>query len=138
MFTNSEPTDVRIDVVRRGSGRVVDSWVEPAQEPNTRHTAKWNGIRPATKKPVRNGTYKFRVGPESGSMESTSNARFKYHRFKFPIRGRHHTVTGSAPRGRATPTRGRTSLPVAARRWWRPAAAASSGRPTTRRPATTW
>ena len=99
MFTNSEPTDVRIDVVRRGSGRVVDSWVERSQEPNTRHTAKWNGLRPATKKPVRNGTYKFRVGPESGSMESTSNAKFKYHRFKFPIRGRHQYGDGiGAPR----------------------------------------
>ena len=48
------------------------------------------------------------------------------------------TVTGSAPRGRATATRARTSLPVAAPRWWRPAAAGCSGRPTTRAPATTW
>jgi len=89
MFTNSEPTNVRVDVVRRGTRTVVDSWVERAQEPNTRHTAKWNGIRRGTKKPVRNGSYKFRVGPQSGSMESTSDARFRYHRFKFPIRGRH-------------------------------------------------
>ena len=89
MFTNSEPTKVRIDVVKRGSGTVVDSWVEQAQEPNTRQTAKWNGIRPGTKKPVPNGKYKFRVGPQSGSMESTTDARFEYHRFKFPIRGGH-------------------------------------------------
>jgi murein DD-endopeptidase MepM/ murein hydrolase activator NlpD len=78
---------------------VVDSWVEDAQEPNTRHTAKWTGIRRDTKKPVPNGNYKFRVGPQSGSMESTSDARFKYHRFKFPIRGGHSYGDGvGAPR----------------------------------------
>ncbi len=91
MFTNSEPTEVRIDVVKRGNGTVVDSWVERAQEPNTRHTATWNGLRRGSKKPVRNGTYRFRVGPESGSMESTTDARFQYHRFKFPIRGGRHS-----------------------------------------------
>jgi murein DD-endopeptidase MepM/ murein hydrolase activator NlpD len=99
MFTNSEPTEVRIDVVKRGNGTVVDSWVEHAQEPNTRHTAKWNGIRSGTKKPVPNGKYKFRVGPQSGSMESTTDARFQYHRFKFPIRGGHTYGDGiGAPR----------------------------------------
>jgi murein DD-endopeptidase MepM/ murein hydrolase activator NlpD len=97
MFTNSEPTNVRIDVVRRGKRKVVDSWVEPAQEPNTRHVAKWKGMRRG--KPVRNGSYKFRVGPQSGSMDSTSQARFNYYRFKFPIRGRHQYGDGiGAPR----------------------------------------
>jgi len=99
MFTNSEPTKVRIDVVKLGNGTVVDSWVEDAQEPNTRHTAKWTGIRRDTKKPVPNGNYKFRVGPQSGSMESTTDARFKYHRFKFPVRGPHGYGDGvGAPR----------------------------------------
>jgi hypothetical protein len=99
VFTSSEPTEVRIDVVKRGNGTVVDSWVEHAQEPNTRHTAKWTGIRRDTKKPVPNGNYKFRVGPQSGSMESTSDARFQYHRFKFPIRGGHSYGDGvGAPR----------------------------------------
>jgi hypothetical protein len=99
MFTNSEPTEVRIDVVNRGNGTVVDSWVEHAQEPNTRHTARWKGVQSGTNKPVPNGKYKFRVGPQSGSMESTTDARFKYHRFKFPIRGRHGYGDGiGAPR----------------------------------------
>jgi murein DD-endopeptidase MepM/ murein hydrolase activator NlpD len=98
MFTNDEPTDVRIDVVRRGSGAVVDSWVEKAQAPNTRHTAKWTPSRRGGK-PARNGRYKFRVGPQSGTMESTSDAKFKYHRFKFPVRGGHTYGDGiGAPR----------------------------------------
>ncbi len=97
MFTNSEPTRVRIDVVKRGKGTVVDSWVERAREPNTTHTATWDGIRRG--KPVRDGGYKFRIGPQSGTMESTSDARFQYHRFKFPILGRHKYGDGiGAPR----------------------------------------
>jgi murein DD-endopeptidase MepM/ murein hydrolase activator NlpD len=87
MFTNSEPTDVRIDVVKRPNGRVVDSWIERDQAPNTSHTTSWKGIRHG--KPAANGRYKFRVGPQSGSMDSTTEARFTYHRFKFPVRGRH-------------------------------------------------
>jgi murein DD-endopeptidase MepM/ murein hydrolase activator NlpD len=97
VFTNSEPTDVRIDVVKRPSGRVVDSWVEHAQEPNTSHTTSWRGVRHG--KPVSNGGYKFRVGPQSGGMDSTTEARFSYHRFKFPVRGRHQYGDGvGAPR----------------------------------------
>jgi murein DD-endopeptidase MepM/ murein hydrolase activator NlpD len=98
MFTNDEPTDVRIDVVRRGSGAVVDSWLETAQVPNARHTAKWTPSRRGGK-PARNGKYKFRVGPQSGTMASTSDARFEYHRYKFPIRGGHSYGDGvGAPR----------------------------------------
>jgi murein DD-endopeptidase MepM/ murein hydrolase activator NlpD len=97
MFTNSEPTDVRIDVVKRPAGTVVDSWVEHAQEPNTIHTAKWSGGRHG--RPAANGSYKFRVGPQSGTMESTSDSRFQYHRFEFPVRGRHTYGDGvGAPR----------------------------------------
>ena len=94
MFANDEPTSVRIDVVRRGRGTVVDSWVERDQQPNTIHTAKWNGVQGTSKMPVSNGRYKFRVGPQSGSMESTGDARFTYHRFKFPIRAAHHYGDG--------------------------------------------
>ncbi len=100
MFTNSEPTEVRIDVVKRGSGRVVDSWVEPAQEPNTRHTATWNGLRRGSNKPARDGTYRFSVGPENGTMDSTTDSRFQYHRFKFPIRGGRHSYGDRVGAGR--------------------------------------
>jgi murein DD-endopeptidase MepM/ murein hydrolase activator NlpD len=99
LFSNAEPTDVRIDVVRRATGTVVDSWTESAQEPNTTHTATWNGLLQGTRKPARNGGYKFRIGPESGTMESTTNARFAYHGFKFPVRGAHSYGDGvGAPR----------------------------------------
>jgi len=99
LFSNSEPTDVRIDVVRRADGTVVHSWVQSAEEPNTVHTATWKGTMTGTKRPARNGTYRFRIGPESGTMETTSQATFQYHRFKFPVRGRHSYGDGvGAPR----------------------------------------
>jgi murein DD-endopeptidase MepM/ murein hydrolase activator NlpD len=94
MFSNSEPTDVRIDVVRLKDGTVVDSWTKRAQEPNTVHKASWDGLKQGTKKPAFNGGYRFRIGPESGNMETTSKAKFTYHRFEFPIRGRHNYGDG--------------------------------------------
>ncbi len=98
MFANSEPTDVRIDVVRRKDGTVVDSWIKQDQEPNTVRTATWNGRRKGGK-PASNGGYRFRIGPESGTMDSTTKAKFAYHRFVFPIRGRHGYGDGiGAPR----------------------------------------
>jgi murein DD-endopeptidase MepM/ murein hydrolase activator NlpD len=98
-FTNSEPTDVRIDVVRRKDGAIVDSWVEPDQEPYVTHAATWNGARRGTTKPARNGGYRFRVGPQSGTTESTTHSRFQFHRFKFPVRGPHSYGDGvGAPR----------------------------------------
>jgi murein DD-endopeptidase MepM/ murein hydrolase activator NlpD len=99
LFTSTEPTDVRIDVVRRADGTVVDSWVRNGQVPNAVHTATWDGTRDGSRKPARNGSYRFRIGPESGTMESTTESTFSYHRFKFPIRGRHSYGDGvGAPR----------------------------------------
>ena len=46
-------------------------------------------MKQGTSKPAYNGTYKFRIGPESGTMQSASKAKFAYHRFEFPVRGRH-------------------------------------------------
>ncbi len=99
MFTNTEPTDVRIDVVDRKSGEVVDSFTRSAQEPNTEHTATWNGKVAGAKRSAVRGKYKFRVGPASGTLETTDTARFSYYPFKFPVRGPHTYGDGvGAPR----------------------------------------
>ena len=98
MFTNSQPTDVRIDVVKRKDGTIVDSWTEQGQEPNTVHKATWNGLT-GTRKPAHDGGYQFRIGAESGTMDSTTQAKFAYYGFKFPVRGRHSYGDGvGAPR----------------------------------------
>jgi murein DD-endopeptidase MepM/ murein hydrolase activator NlpD len=99
MFTNSQPTDVRIDVVSRKDGTLADTWVRHNQEPNTIHTATWKGLKGGPSKPALNGSYRFRVGPESGRTESAAKATFAYHRFEFPVRGRHSYGDGvGAPR----------------------------------------
>jgi murein DD-endopeptidase MepM/ murein hydrolase activator NlpD len=99
MFIDSQPADVRIDVVSRKDGTLVDTWVQHDQEPNTIHRATWKGLKRGSKKPAFNGPYRFRVGPESGTTQSASKATFAYHRFKFPVRGHHGYGDGvGAPR----------------------------------------
>jgi murein DD-endopeptidase MepM/ murein hydrolase activator NlpD len=99
MFTNTESTDVRIDVIDRKTGEVVDSFTKSAQEPNVQHSARWNGRVSGSKRSVAKGSFKFRVGPASGTLESADSARFKYYPFKFPVRGPHEYWDGvGAPR----------------------------------------
>jgi murein DD-endopeptidase MepM/ murein hydrolase activator NlpD len=99
MFTNTKPTDVRIDVIDRKTDQVVDTFTKSAQEPNVEHTATWNGRVAGAKRSVAKGSFKFRVGPESGTLESSDSAGFKYYPFKFPVRGPHTYGDGvGAPR----------------------------------------
>jgi murein DD-endopeptidase MepM/ murein hydrolase activator NlpD len=98
-FTNSEPTDVRIDVIDRKTDQVIDSFTKTSQEPNVEHKASWNGRIAGTKRSVAKGSFKFRVGPASGDLESSDSARFNYYPFKFPVRGAHSYGDGvGAPR----------------------------------------
>jgi murein DD-endopeptidase MepM/ murein hydrolase activator NlpD len=88
-FSGEGPTDVRIDVVSRKDGSVVDSFTQSAREPNTQHVASWNG-RTAAGRPARNGGYRFRIGPLSGGKaETTDGSRFGFYGHKFPVRARH-------------------------------------------------
>jgi murein DD-endopeptidase MepM/ murein hydrolase activator NlpD len=100
MFTNTEPTDIRIDVIDRNTDEVVDSITKRAQEPNTEHTARWNGRVEGSKRSVEKGDYRFRVGPATGGkLESSKTAGFRYYPFKFPVRGPHSYGDGvGAPR----------------------------------------
>jgi murein DD-endopeptidase MepM/ murein hydrolase activator NlpD len=99
MFTNTEPTDVRIDVVDRKTDQVVASITQQAQTPNTVHTARWDGRIAGAKRSPASGSFKFRVGPQSGTLETSDAARFRYYPFKFPVRGPHEYWDGvGAPR----------------------------------------
>jgi murein DD-endopeptidase MepM/ murein hydrolase activator NlpD len=83
-FSAEGPVDVRIRVVRRSDGQTVKSWTQEAQAPGVSHTASWRGDRAD-----RNGGYRFKIGPLGGNVESTDGARFKFFRYKFPVRGPH-------------------------------------------------
>jgi murein DD-endopeptidase MepM/ murein hydrolase activator NlpD len=99
MFTNTSAADVRIDVIDRETGAVVDSITELGQEPNMAHSARWNGKVQGSKKSASGGDYKFRVGPVSGKLASSHAARFEFRPAKFPVRGPHTFGDGvGAPR----------------------------------------
>jgi murein DD-endopeptidase MepM/ murein hydrolase activator NlpD len=99
MFTNTGPVDVRIDVINRKTGEVVDTITKQAQEPNVEHSAGWNGKVDGSKRSVPSGDYKFRVGPQSGKLASSDTAGFKFRPYKFPVRGPHTYGDGvGAPR----------------------------------------
>ena len=90
-----------------------------AQEPNTVHTAGWNGLKVrGPSKPAFNGGYKFRVGPESGKLAPSSDTAEVH--LSRPTSSRcaagTPTATGSGRRGPATPTRDRTCRRRAARK----------------------
>jgi murein DD-endopeptidase MepM/ murein hydrolase activator NlpD len=99
MFTNTEPVDVRIDVIDRKTDEVVDSITKDAQEPNVEHSARWNGKVDGSKRSASSGEYKFRVGPVSGKLASSDTAGFQFRPYKFPVRGPHTYGDGvGAPR----------------------------------------
>jgi murein DD-endopeptidase MepM/ murein hydrolase activator NlpD len=87
-------TNVRIEVVRRGSGRVVRSWVQRDSEPFVDNRAVWNG-RAEDGDVARNGRYAFRIGPAAGgSPEALPGSGFHYYDHSFPLRARHEYWDG--------------------------------------------
>jgi murein DD-endopeptidase MepM/ murein hydrolase activator NlpD len=83
-----ETTDVRVEVVKKKTGKVVASWREREQQPNTENTSRWNGKTDSGRSPKR-GKFKFKVGPVSGGLQGTEDTDFGYYGYKFPVRGRH-------------------------------------------------
>ncbi len=86
LFKADEPADVRIDVVDKKSGDVVDSAVERRLKPFENHSFKWDGLTDSGKV-ARNGDYQFKVSPLSGGPGA--GAGFQYFDHMFPLRGKH-------------------------------------------------
>lgn len=99
IFNGSNPLDVRVNVVAVHTGKVVATLLDPAAEPNTQNSARWNGLTSAGKEP-RGGSYRFSLVPvRGGTPASTGRSTFAYHGFKFPVRGPHTYGDGvGAPR----------------------------------------
>ena len=92
-------TDVRIEVVHAGDGKVVSSWVDRSRKPYVANTATWNGERNGGGEPP-NGRYKFKIGSANeGGADSTERSRFSFYDHIFPVRGHHEYWDGfGAPR----------------------------------------
>src|SRR4051812_15811778 len=100
MFQGTAPTNVRVNVVAfHSGGQVVGTFVDKAAEPNTENTAHWNGAGLDGKR-APGGHYRFSIGPATGGrIQTTSNARFAWHGYEFPVRGAHSYGDGvGAPR----------------------------------------
>jgi murein DD-endopeptidase MepM/ murein hydrolase activator NlpD len=99
MFSGSQPLDVRVSVLSVNTGATVASFLDAAAEPNTENLASWNGLTSTGDEPP-GGSYRFAIVPAAGGTPaSTANSAFSYHRYKFPVRGRHTYGDGvGAPR----------------------------------------
>ena len=86
LFKADARTDVRIDVVDKGTGETVDSEVRRNQRPFASHSFRWDGLNDANKV-ARNGDYRFKISPLSGG--AGASAGFSYYDHIFPLRGRH-------------------------------------------------
>jgi murein DD-endopeptidase MepM/ murein hydrolase activator NlpD len=86
LFKADGPADVRIDVVDKDSGEVVDSEVQRHQKPFANHSFQWDGLNDADRV-AKNGDYQFKVSPLSGG--AGASAGFSYYDHIFPLRGKH-------------------------------------------------
>lgn len=101
LITGAEPVDVRIDVVKRRSGRLIDSISERDQEPGAVQSVRWKGLR-ANGRVAPDGRYRFLVGPESGGLDDEGDraTKFRHYRHKFPVRAKRHDYGDGLGAGR--------------------------------------
>jgi len=86
LFEADGPADVRVDVVEKDGGEIVDSVVERDQKPFTNHSVTWDGL--GSKNQVApNGKYRFKVSALSGGPGA--GAGFSYYDHIFPLSGKH-------------------------------------------------
>jgi murein DD-endopeptidase MepM/ murein hydrolase activator NlpD len=87
-FAASHPVDLRIEVRRAKSHRVVRVYRERAARPGHRLARVWNGLS-RRGRVADAGRYEFRVGPVGGAMRSAGRFRLRTH--AFPVAGPHGT-----------------------------------------------
>ncbi len=89
IFSGAAPTDVRVEIIDRATRAAVASFVAPAALPDAENVATWDGrLADGTRAP--DGDYKFRFGDVAGgATQTTTEARFAYHSYRFPLNARH-------------------------------------------------
>ncbi len=99
IFRGGQATDVRIEVVDRETKEVVDTFIQPDAEPNTRNTAKWDGLT-SDGSAAPGADYKFELGNAAGGgTVATEDSGFGYHYYRFPLQA-HHTYGDGYGAGR--------------------------------------
>jgi murein DD-endopeptidase MepM/ murein hydrolase activator NlpD len=87
-FAATRAADLRIEVRRAGSGRVVRVYGERGARPGHRLARVWNGLN-RRGGVAGDGRYEFRVGPRGGAMRFAGRFRLRTH--VFPVDGPHGT-----------------------------------------------
>lgn len=89
LFVGGSATDVRIAVVNRETSETVATFLDRGAEPNAQNSARWDGRTDAGAL-APNGEYKFEIASAAGgAAKTTVQAQFGYHKFRFPVVGRH-------------------------------------------------
>ena len=84
--TAPAPVDLRLDIVRKATGRVVRRVPLPAVAPGQRHVAAWDGVT-AGGEVSANGRYRARIAAPDGTLHDAGTFELRSH--VYPIRGRH-------------------------------------------------
>jgi murein DD-endopeptidase MepM/ murein hydrolase activator NlpD len=86
VFRDAGPGDVKVEVVKDRSGRIVDGWVDRAVSPGAEHSDRWDGTtwRGA---PAPEGDYVIEVGEQGGALHRAGT--FHLYGHFFPVRGPH-------------------------------------------------
>jgi murein DD-endopeptidase MepM/ murein hydrolase activator NlpD len=101
-FRANGPLDLRLEIVKGRSGKVVRRWVEPAATPGERHERAWNGLNQRGRL-VPDGNYSFRLAPAGERTRRAGPVVFHAHRF--PIPGSHSYREGEGDFGAPRPGR---------------------------------
>jgi murein DD-endopeptidase MepM/ murein hydrolase activator NlpD len=84
--------DLRVQVLRKGTRRVVNSWGKRDTEPGEVRAVSWNGTKRHGGEP-RKGVYYFRVVQKGGAIldrrRAEGNRAVRLYPHKFPVRARH-------------------------------------------------
>jgi murein DD-endopeptidase MepM/ murein hydrolase activator NlpD len=98
--STQQQNDLRIDVVS-SAGEVVKTFFRQDVEPEVPVTVRWDGTG-ATGRPARNGRYRFRIAPQTGSPLARRTARaqsgesgFTFFGYAFPVLGVHEFSLGA-------------------------------------------
>jgi len=101
-FRADGPLDLRLEVVKGRSGKVVRRWIERGAEPGVRHERTWNGLNERGRV-LPDGNYSFRLAPAGERTDRVESVEFHTHRF--PIPGGHGYREGEGDFGAPRPGR---------------------------------
>jgi murein DD-endopeptidase MepM/ murein hydrolase activator NlpD len=85
-FSADGPLDVRVEVVRRATGRVAQRFLLRGARPGALHRLRWHGVT-GRGRAAPDGRYRVRIGPVGGRLSRGGSFMMRGH--YYPVRGPH-------------------------------------------------